>query len=47
MYNPMWPSTDELVRILGAGIDVVTTAALINGRRLGADLDLSSPEGLV
>jgi len=37
VYNPMWPSTDELVRILGAGVDVVTTAAFINGRRLGAD----------
>ncbi len=39
VYNPMWPSTDELVRILSAGIDVVTTAAFINGRRLGADRD--------
>jgi len=37
VYNPMWPSVDELVRILGAGIDVVTTAAFINGRRLGPD----------
>jgi hypothetical protein len=37
VYNPMWPSTDELVRILGAGVNVVTTAAFINGRRLGAD----------
>jgi len=36
VYNPMWPSTDELVRILAAGVDVVTTAAFINGRRLGA-----------
>ncbi len=32
VYNPMWPSTDELVPILEAGIDVVTTAAFINGR---------------
>ena len=31
VYNPMWPSTDELVRILAAGVDVVTTAAFING----------------
>jgi hypothetical protein len=31
----MWPSIDELVRILGAGVNVVTTAAFINGRRLG------------
>src|SRR5262249_24299293 len=37
VYKPMWPSTDELVRILGAGANVVTTAAFINGRRLGAD----------
>jgi hypothetical protein len=37
VYNPMWPSTDELVRILAAGINVVTTAAFINGRRLGPD----------
>ena len=39
VYNPMWPSTDELVRILEAGINVVTTAAFINGRRLGAERD--------
>jgi len=37
VYNPMWPSVDELVRILGAGVNVVTTAAFIDGRRLGAD----------
>src|SRR5215831_11094094 len=37
VYNPMWPSIDELVRILEAGIDVVTTAAFVNGRRLGPD----------
>jgi hypothetical protein len=37
LYNPMWPSTDELVRILEAGINVVTTAAFINGRNLGRD----------
>lgn len=37
VYNPMWPSTDELVRILAAGVNVVTTAAFINGRRLGAE----------
>src|SRR5262249_61753588 len=39
VYNPMWPSTDELVRILEAGVDVVTTDASINGRRLGVDRD--------
>src|SRR5499433_134954 len=37
VYNPMWPSIDELVRILAAGVNVVTTAAFINGRRLGRD----------
>ena len=37
VYNPMWPSIDELARILGAGVNVVTTAAFINGRRLGPD----------
>src|SRR4249920_3725109 len=37
VYNPMWPSIDELVLILGAGVNVVTTAAFINGRRLGTD----------
>lgn len=37
VYNPMWPSTDELVRILEAGIDVVSTAGFINGRRLGPE----------
>ena len=39
VYNPMWPSIDELVRILGAGVNVVSSAAFINGRRLGADRD--------
>src|SRR5581483_3338747 len=37
VYNPMWPSIDELVRILEAGANVVSTAAFINGRRLGPD----------
>ena len=37
LYNPMWPDVDELVRILEAGVDVVSTAAFINGRALGAD----------
>lgn len=39
VYNPMWPSIDELVRILESGINVVTTAAFINGRRLNSDRD--------
>ena len=37
MYNPMWPSVDELVRLLEAGANVVTTAAFINGHRLGPE----------
>lgn len=37
VYTPMWHSTDEVVRILEAGINVVTTAAFINGRRLGPE----------
>lgn len=37
VYNPKWPSVDELVRILEAGVDVVSTAAFIDGRRLGPD----------
>jgi hypothetical protein len=39
LYNPMWPSADEMVRILEGGVDVLTTAAFINGNRLGADRD--------
>src|SRR5215467_3195710 len=35
VYTPMWPSIDQLVQILEAGVNVVTTAAFINGRRLG------------
>jgi hypothetical protein len=37
VYNPMWPDTDEVVRMLEAGANVVSTAAFINGRGLGAD----------
>ncbi len=37
VYNPMWPSVDEMERILAAGINVVTTAAFITGERLGDD----------
>jgi hypothetical protein len=39
VYNPMWPDTEELVRILGAGVNVVTTAAFINGRGNPTDRD--------
>jgi hypothetical protein len=37
VYNPMWPSTDEVVRILEAGVNVVSTAAFINGRSNAGD----------
>jgi 4-hydroxy-tetrahydrodipicolinate reductase len=39
VYNPMWPSVDELVRILEAGSNVVATAAFITGTNLGAERD--------
>ena len=32
VYNPKWPNVDEMVRILEAGINVVSTAAFVNGR---------------
>ena len=35
VYNPKWPDVDELVRILEAGVNVVTTAAFITGHALG------------
>lgn len=35
VYNPKWPSVDELVHILSSGINVVATAAFITGRGLG------------
>jgi hypothetical protein len=39
VYNPMWHDTDEVVRILDAGINVVSTAGFINGQALGAERD--------
>lgn len=39
VYNPMWSDVDELVRILSAGVNVVTTAAFITGHNLGAGRD--------
>ena len=38
-YNPMWRDVDEMVRILEAGVNVVSTAAFITGHGLGADRD--------
>jgi 2,4-diaminopentanoate dehydrogenase len=37
VYNPQWPSTDEVVRILEGGVNIVSTAAFINGRGNPAD----------
>jgi hypothetical protein len=39
VYTPMWPDVAELERILAAGVNVVSTAAFINGDGLGADRD--------
>jgi hypothetical protein len=36
-YNPMWPDVDEMCRILGAGVNIVSTAAFITGRALGPE----------
>jgi hypothetical protein len=37
LYMPQWHDTDEVVRFLEAGVNVVSTAAFITGGRLGAD----------
>jgi hypothetical protein len=39
VYAPMWSSVDELVRILEAGVNVVSTAAFVTGATLGPDRD--------
>lgn len=39
VYNPMWINVDELVRILSAGVNVVSSASFITGHNLGADRD--------
>jgi len=36
-YNPMWPDVDEMCRILGAGVNIASTAAFITGRALGPE----------
>ena len=39
-YNPLWPSIDELERLLEAGVNVCTSAAWITGgKQTPADLD--------
>lgn len=35
VYNPMFANVDDLVRILGCGINVVTTSEFITGHELG------------
>jgi 2,4-diaminopentanoate dehydrogenase len=37
VYNPMFADVEALVRILGAGINVVTTSEFINGNNFGRD----------
>ncbi|KUI41389.1 dihydrodipicolinate reductase [Mycobacterium sp. IS-1590] len=37
VYNPMWINVDELVRILEAGVNVVSSASFITGHNLGDD----------
>ena len=37
VYNPMWRDVDEMIRILEAGVNVVSTAAFITGHSLGSD----------
>ncbi|MGV0714996.1 dihydrodipicolinate reductase [Mycolicibacterium sp. XJ662] len=39
VYNPMWINVDELVAILSAGVNVVSSASFITGHNLGADRD--------
>ena len=39
VYTPMWNDIDELVRILSAGVNVVSTAAFVTGHNLGAGRD--------
>ena len=39
VYNPMFADIAEVLRILGAGINVVTTSEFITGHQLGDDRD--------
>ena len=39
VYNPKWPDVDEMVRILEAGVNIVSTAAFITGHSLGDGRD--------
>ena len=40
VYNPKWPDVNELVRILRAGVNIVTTASFITGHGLGDNRQL-------
>ncbi|MCX5044301.1 dihydrodipicolinate reductase [Aldersonia sp. NBC_00410] len=40
VYNPMFANVDELILILGAGINVVTTSEFITGHQLGEQREL-------
>ena len=35
VYNPKWPDVGDMVRILEAGVNIVSTAAFITGHSLG------------
>ncbi|WP_197373115.1 NAD(P)H-dependent amine dehydrogenase family protein [Mycolicibacterium baixiangningiae] len=37
VYNPMFADVDDLVRMLSAGVNVVTTSEFITGHHMGAD----------
>ncbi|KXW65514.1 hypothetical protein MPHL43072_17295 [Mycolicibacterium phlei DSM 43072] len=39
VYNPMFADVDEMVRILRAGINIVSTSEFITGHFLGAGRD--------
>jgi 2,4-diaminopentanoate dehydrogenase len=39
VYNPMWIDVDELVRILSAGVNVVSSASFITGHNLESGRD--------
>jgi 2,4-diaminopentanoate dehydrogenase len=39
VYNPMWRDVGEMVQILEAGVDIVSTAGFITGHSLGGDRD--------
>src|SRR5439155_8502451 len=39
VYNPMWVDVDELVRILSAGVNVVSSASFITGHNLESGRD--------